>query len=342
MCIRDRIDGSQIAAGLVDGLRVEVDDAEIRSIGVTGFSSDGIEVRNADNVEIEDVQAYDNSGSGIRFSGVTNSTLSDSVITSNQLTGVVVVGTGVQGNEITNNRIGIGTDEVAAGNRAFGLQVLTSGNEIVGNTVSGNTRSGIVISGSQAENNIIQSNKIGTDSTGAVAVGNGAFGILVSNSDNNLIGGTALVRRNIVSGNGGAGISIGSNSSGNRIERNYVGLDDTGSLALANGTTGIFLRAGANDTTVVNNFIASNASSQITIVGTSTTNNTVIQNRIGFGTAFAAFDGGTNAILVLSPGNTIGGSDAADGNVITGAVTGISQWDFGEQQPNSEQHDWFV
>ena len=318
------IDGSQITSGVIDGLRVEVNDAEIRSIGITGFSSDGIEVRNADDVLVDDVRAYDNSGTGIRFSQVTNSTINGSVVTGNRLTGIQVVGTGDQGNEITNNLVGIGADEVADGNGAFGVQVLTSGNEIVGNTVSGNSRSGIVLSGAQAENNVVQSNKVGTDSTGTQAVGNGAFGILISNSDNNLIGGAQLVRRNIISGNDGAGISIGSNSSGNRVERNYIGLNDSGALAIANGSVGVFLRAGANDTTVVNNFVAANLNSQITIVGPTTTNNTLIQNRVGFGTSFAAFNsGGVNAIQVLSPGNTIGGADPADGNVITGSVNGI-------------------
>ena len=317
------IDGSQISTGVIDGLRVEADDVEIRSLGVSGFSSDGIEVRNADDVLINDVQAFDNSGSGVRFSDATNSEVSDSVITGNGLTGVLVVGSGDQGNEITGNLIGIGADEVADGNGAFGVQILTAGNEVIDNVVSGNSRSGIVISGAQSENNIIQGNRVGTDSTGTQAVGNNAFGILVSNSDNNLIGGAQLVRQNIVSGNGGAGISIGSNSSGNRLERNYIGLDQSGTVALGNGTTGIFLRAGATDTTVINNFVASNVSSQITIVGSTTTNNVVTQNRIGFGTGFAAFDGGNIAILLNAPGNTIGGSTRADGNIITGAVAGI-------------------
>lgn len=322
------IDGSQIAGGLVDGLLVTADGVEVQSIGLTGFSSDGIEVRNADDVVVNDVQAFGNSGTGIRFSGATNSEISNSVITGNNTSGVQVVGSGDQGNEISNNLIGIGTDEVADGNRFFGVQVTTAGNTIINNTVSGNRRSGIVLSGPQAENNVVQRNRVGTDSTGTVAVGNNAFGILISNSDNNLIGGPLRVDQNIVSGNGGAGISLGSNSSGNRLERNFVGLDESGRFALANGTAGIFLRAGANDTTVINNFVASNRSGQVTITGITTTNNVLTQNRIGFGfglngTGFAAFQGGVNAIQVLSPNNTIGGPDPSDGNTITGSTNGV-------------------
>jgi len=322
------IDGSLAAGGLVDGLLVTADGVEISSIGLSGFSSDGIEVRNADDVVVDNVQAFDNSGTGVRFSGVTNSEISNSVVTGNNTTGIQVVGSGDQGNEISNNLVGLGTDEVADGNRFFGIQVTTAGNAIISNTISGNGRSGLVLSGPEAENNVVQRNRIGTDSTGTVAVGNNAFGILISNSDNNLIGGPQRVDQNIVSGNGGAGISLGSNSSGNRLERNFIGLDESGTLALANGTAGIFLRAGANNTEVVNNFIASNRSGQITITGTTTTNNVVTQNRIGFGfgsngSGFAAFQGGINAIQVLSPNNTIGGSDPSDGNVITGSTNGI-------------------
>jgi parallel beta-helix repeat protein len=328
------IDGSSIVAGSADGLLITGDRAQVLSIGITGFSSDGIEVRNADDVRIENVQLYDNSGAGARLSNATNSRIRTSVITGNLGSGVQIVGTGVQGNELRGNRIGIGLDEVADGNAVFGVQVLSGGNLIIDNTVSGNDRTGIVISGSQATGNSVFNNRIGTDSSGVQAVGNSAFGVLVSNADNNSIGGTRLADRNIISGNGGAGVSIATNSSGTNVERNIIGLDVTGSVALGNGSTGVFIRAGANGTTVVNNFVAANPSSQIIIQGATTTENTLTQNRIGFGSGFAVFQGGANGVNVLSPNNTIGGPDPSDGNFIAGegdtgvagngAVTGIS------------------
>jgi len=51
-------------------------------------------------------------------------------------------------------------------------------------------------------------------------------GVLVNGSANNIIGGTSVAARNVISGNGVAGIALSSNAgaaTGNQVQGNYIG-----------------------------------------------------------------------------------------------------------------------
>src|SRR5207249_1919793 len=56
------------------------------------------------------------------------------------------------------------------------------------------------------ESNIIEGDYIGTDASGSTGRGNGIAGIYLCESDHNTLGGTAPDARNVISGNGLAGI----------------------------------------------------------------------------------------------------------------------------------------
>ena len=74
----------------------------------------------------------------------------------------------------------------------------------------------------------VQGNLIGTDVTGTLALGNTAVGV-VFNASNNLIGGTTIDARNIISANGrGIDLFGGSN---NTVQGNFIGTDVTGTIA---------------------------------------------------------------------------------------------------------------
>jgi hypothetical protein len=77
---------------------------------------------------------------------------------------------------------------------------------------------------------------------GAAAQGNGTG--IVSSSPNNTIGGTSPAARNLLSGNSGDGILVG--SSGNLIQGNDIGTDASGLNALGNGANGIEIQAANN------------------------------------------------------------------------------------------------
>jgi hypothetical protein len=132
---------------------------------------------------------------------------------------------------------------LSAGNTANGL-VLSAGNSAVENlAINGFKGYGVELTGKG--NNLLQGDYIGTDVTGTSALGNGSYGVFVSSSKQNTIGGSTAGSGNVISGNGLGGISI---SSGNNtsIYGNLIGTDVTGTVALANSGNGITIASGNN------------------------------------------------------------------------------------------------
>jgi streptogramin lyase len=228
------------------------------------------------------------------------------------------------GNLVEGNFLGTN----AAGTGALVSSVLNAGIELVGsnNTIGGTTAgAGNLISGNSAgilitgNGNLVQGNFVGSDVNGTAALGNAASGLVVApGASNNTIGGTTAGARNVISGNTGEGIGISGNA--NLVEGNYVGTNAAGTAALANGD-GVYLGGSSNTiggtTAGAGNLISGNAASGIQIgIGNA---NLVEGNYIGTnadGTLGLAnvYDG----IEVQDSNNTIGGTTAAAGNLISG------------------------
>ena len=83
------------------------------------------------------------------------------------------------------------------------------------------------------------------------------YGIEISSSSGNTIGGTGANDGNLISGNTDTGLSIGdtSTSNNNVVEGNYIGTNAAGQAALANGQDGIYLDHTSGD--VINNNVVS-------------------------------------------------------------------------------------
>ena len=65
-----------------------------------------------------------------------------------------------------------------------------------------------------------------------MSLGNGDNGVEVFDASDNLIGGTTVGARNVISANR-FGVLITGNSAGNLVQGNFVGTDATGDAALA-------------------------------------------------------------------------------------------------------------
>jgi hypothetical protein len=98
---------------------------------------------------------------------------------------------------------------------------------------------GIQLSGGSDGSRIL-GNFIGTDRTGQLDRGNSGSGILV-NSHDVRIGSIARSDRNLVSGNGSAGISLGIAARSAIIQGSLIGTKRDGQSALANSGDGIFV-----------------------------------------------------------------------------------------------------
>jgi hypothetical protein len=247
-------------------------------------------------------------------------------------------GGAIQGNLIGTNADGKG----ALGNGLDGIAVVASTPLLIGgttagarNTISGNGGHGISISvagGTGGPQITVQGNFIGTDITGTAGLGNGGDGVDIANGAIfNIIGGTAVGARNLISGNVGNGVEmIGVGTSGNLVEGNFIGTDVTGTAPLGNGDDGVRIDGGSDNNLIggtsagARNIISGNAANgiQITDSTTATTGNIIRGNYIGTDATGMAAVGNGNAGIQISggyaQGNTIGGTATGAGNLISG------------------------
>lgn len=169
--------------------------------------------------------------------------------------GEFATGTQIQGNFIGTDVTGLHPLGCSSG--VF-LDGSSSGTQVGGLTTTPGTPPGNVISGNSTgaflalgiANNMIQGNLIGLDATGTSALGNSLDGILIF-SASNTIGGTDVMARNVISGNGRHGISIGTDNGvvqNNLVQGNFIGTNITGLQLVGNGADGVFVTVSTNNT----------------------------------------------------------------------------------------------
>jgi titin len=268
------------------------------------------------------------------------------LIGGNTLDGVEIDSAGTSGNLVQGNTVGTN----AAGNTTTALQNGWAGvflgygatqNTVggtaagAGNLLSNNFETGLEIFQAGTTGNLVQGNTVGTNAAGTSIVGNGVNGIFLLDTTANTIGGTTAAAGNLISGNKVDGIDVISFSTGllcsaNLIEGNSIGTQAGGNAALAglpaSAWAGIFIGYGeANANTIggtaagAGNLISGNAVIGIELFQGATAN--LIQgNKIGTNAAVNAKLGNIHGILLLggAAGNTIGGTVAGAGNVISG------------------------
>jgi hypothetical protein len=206
-----------------------------------------------------------------------------------------------------------------------------------GNVISGNGGYGIEFQQANTNNNVVQGNYIGTNAAGTGAIANNVGIIIWNGAQNNTIGGSAAAR-NVISGNGYAGIYLNGGgttaTSGNIVQSNYIGVDANGANAIPNHF-GVQIYGG-NTNNVTNNviggvgngnLIASNGGDGISVengcVGNSIRANAIYGNGgLGINLVGPSTGYGVNA-------NDAGDADSGGNNwqnfpVITGATGGSS------------------
>jgi hypothetical protein len=133
-----------------------------------------------------------------------------------------------------------------------------------------------------------------------------------------------------------AGIVLNSGSN-NVIQSDYVGVTPDGNSAASAGSYGIAIGAGSSNNLIEGDVVSASGTANILIQGTN--NNTIIGNFIGTNAAgTAGFKGATATGVSLTNGaqnNTIGGSVAADRNVISGNLNGVVFDGFGGPTDNN-------
>ncbi len=276
-----------------------------------------------------------NDGAGVRIDLGANGNMiggSGNVISGNISAGVAILGADTTHNSLVGNLIGTDiTGLLDRGNRANGVVIDGAAENIVGlpddgNVISGNSGNGVSVSGTGATLNTIQGNLIGTDITGGAELPNNQSGINLFNAPNNLLGGSADSAGNTISGNRKHGVFIfGADATGNSIEGNHIGTNSLGTAAVGNRLFGLVLREAPGNTvggTVAGagNVISGNVSAGVAILNTGATGNMLFGNLIGTDATGTQNVGNSNTGILIwkAPGNQIGGSTAAERNVISG------------------------
>ena len=231
-------------------------------------------------------------------------------------------------------------DGLFAGATAHGLVIGATGggSTIRGLVVQHFVNNGILLLGGS---NVIAGNYLGIGADGTTVRANNPAavnyqgGIRVESSSNT-IGGTTAADRNVISGNGFAGIELfGAGASANEVYGNYIGVDATGTLDRGNTQEGIDLELSSSNIiggpgAGQRNIISGNDSDGIEIdggdfnvvqgnyIGTDVTGTLTIPNvRDGIDINANGVDGSTNTL--------IGGTGANEGNLIRGnSIYGVS------------------
>jgi CSLREA domain-containing protein len=204
------------------------------------------------------------------------------------------------------------------------------------------------------DGNLIEGNFIGTEVDGGSDAGNDDDGIDVRTA-NNTIGGPTAAARNLISGNGDYGGDsdgihlFGPRSSGTLIQNNYVGTDADGTEFLGNQDDGIDADSSSNNT-IRGNLVSGNLDDGIELdgggdfeygggcefdgdyggapdcdyggfaLGTNAAGNLIVGNFVGTDVTGTQSIGNDSDGIVIqgADNNTIGGTTAADRNIISG------------------------
>ena len=143
-------------------------------------------------------------------------------------------------------------DGLFAGATAHGLVIGATGggSTIRGLVVQHFVNNGILLLGGS---NVIAGNYLGIGADGTTVHANNPAAVIYQGgirveSAANIIGGTTAADRNVISGNGYAGIELfGAGASGNEVYGNYIGVDASGTLDRGNTQEGIDLELGASN-----------------------------------------------------------------------------------------------
>ncbi len=334
------IDGS-LAQGPVNGLILAGSGSStIRGLAVKDWA-DGISIISPGNivdgsylgVALTGLTSDDNEGNGIAITGAANNTIGGTtpgarnLISANQDDGIDIRGLGSSGNLVRGNYIGpTVTGNVRLGNNSDGVQCESGPNNQIGGTLAG-TPNVIVDNLDDAVDvgntgNLVQGNMLGVNPAGTSSIANGGAGVQVTGSTHT-IGGTTVAARNIISGNGRSGVFTIGAGAGTLVQGNHIGTNQLGTAALGNAIAGVELEGGGatigGTSAAARNIISGNVGRGVLIELTAATGNQVQGNYIGLAAS------GTHALgnildgvsIQNAPTNTIGGTAAGAGNVIS-------------------------
>jgi len=266
------------------------------------------------------------------------------VISGNGGDGVLL--SGADANLVQGNFIGIdATGAAGLANTGAGVTIVNGADNSIGgtiaydgdgkltdagNVISANGGPGVHVFGSGSVDNVIQGNFIGTDVTGTQDLGNGSYGVNITQATGNLVGGSSTLDGdgrlaglgNLVSNNNYAGVFVSSAGS-NSVQGNFIGTDITGTQGLGNNGSGVELTSTDNVlvggvTADLGNLISGNTGSGVYVSGELTPPEegaTIQFNIIGLDvTGLAALGNGYHGVQISNSDTNLVYNNTISGN----------------------------
>ena len=304
--------------------------------------------------------SFGNALDGILLNKVQGVAITNNLISGNRANGIDLLQS--QQVAITGNRIGTDIDGSSSssepaqdfGNAANGILIdqsdqitiggtvqtaanIISGNHSSGVFVAGTTVTDIGVTGATSNDNLVEGNLIGVGYNAGnqiTAIPNSVAGVILSNADSNIIGGSNPGAANVISGNSLDGIVLVNDAIDNAILTNLIGTNASGTGALGNSANGIFLLGSSvitisgvtpntttstiSGNTISSNVIAGNSTDGIQVFGLGATANTITSNWIGMTQGGTRIANGADGVLLndAGPANMVGGG--GQGNIISG------------------------
>jgi hypothetical protein len=226
------------------------------------------------------------------------------------------------GLEIQGCRTALALDRGAQSN------IIGGAGEGQGNVISANDQ-GILFAGEGADSNQVMGNLIGTDDAGTRRRANRVGVMIGIGARDNVIGGSGVGERNVISGQTAVGVTISGES--NLVTGNYIGTDVTGTASVPNEMEGIWITDGAQGNVIggagtgEGNVISGNVLFGVRMTGAGTSGNWVKGNYIGVDATGATGLGNRYGVEISfgAEGNTIGGSADGEGNVVSANNIGV-------------------
>ncbi|MEW6157926.1 MAG: right-handed parallel beta-helix repeat-containing protein, partial [Verrucomicrobiota bacterium] len=203
-----------------------------------------------------------------------------------------------------------------------GLRILAGNTTLRALVINRFRGDGVELSGGNG--NVVEHCVIGLDKAGADQ-GNFLNGVLINNSNDNIIGSTVTGAGNVISGNNNNGIRIQGTSTNNRILGNIIGLHADGATDRGNSQDGVLISGASGNqiggtTPESRNLISGNSGDGIEISSAGAANNVIQGNFIGTDIT-GNLDRGNSADGIFINGTSaaqIGGRIAGAGNLISG------------------------
>ncbi len=236
-------------------------------------------------------------------------------------------------------------DGSEAGEGVDALTITANESVVLGLIINRFDDDGLVLNANHST--YIARNFIGTDATGTLDRGNGDKGIQINNSGSNTIGGFDSQALNLISGNGGTGISIfGKEATRNRIRGNLIGTDLSGRSILGNEGNGIYINAPESIIGGIGegqeNVISGNMRNGIFIEGANGRQNQILGNFIGTNVeGSASLSNNGNGIYIIGSSNIVGGLANGARNIISGN-SGAGIYIKGESSTNNKVFRNFI